>query len=245
MRVAVAGGTGIVGSHVVSALTRDGHTPVVLARSRGVDLTSGQGLGAALAGADAVVDTSNVTTTSRRRSVEFFTRATSNLVDQAGRAGVQHLVVLSIVGIDRVDFGYYEGKRRQEELVRDAAMPHTILRATQFHEFAQQLLDRVPGPVAVVPRMRSQPIAATEVAGELVRLAAGPALGDAPELAGPEVHDMAELVRRQARRNGSRRPVLAVRLPGGVGRAMAGGALLPSGPGPRGSITFDDWLAGS
>lgn len=245
MRVAVAGGTGLVGRLVVTALERERHTPVVLARSKGVDLVTGQGLAPALEGVAAVIDTSNVTTTSRRRSVEFFSRATENLLDQAARSGVQHLVVLSIVGIDRVDFGYYEGKRRQEALVRSGSVPYTILRATQFHEFAQQLLDRMSGPVAVVPRMRSQPVAAVEVADELVRLATGPALGDAPELAGPEVHDMVDLVRRRARHDGSRRPVLGVRLPGGVGRAMAGGSLLPTGPGPRGSITFDEWLAGT
>lgn len=244
MRVAVAGGTGLVGRMVVAALEREGHTPVVIARSQGVDLVSGRGLGPALEGVTAVVDTSNVTTTSRRGSVEFFARATANLLDQATRAGVQHLVVLSIVGIDRVDFGYYEGKRRQEELVRAGSVPHTILRATQFHEFGQQLLDRMPGPVAVVPRMRSQPVAASEVADALVRLTTGPALGDAPELAGPEVHDMVDLVRRQVRHNGDRRLVVPARLPGAVGRAMAGGGLLPTGPGPRGSVTFDEWLAG-
>ena len=106
MRVAVAGGTGVVGRRVVDALSARGHEVIVLARSRGVDVTTGAGLDAALAGVDAVVDTTNVVTTSRRRSVAFFGAATSSLLAAGERAGVGHHVALSIVGIDRVDFGY-------------------------------------------------------------------------------------------------------------------------------------------
>lgn len=110
-------------------------------------------------------------------------------------------------------------------------LPASVLRATQFHEFAGQVLARVPGPVALVPRMRTQPVAAREVATALVALARSPAVGRAPELAGPEVHDLVDLARRVARVTGRRRPVVPVRLPGATGRAMAGGALLPTDPG--------------
>lgn len=243
MRIAVAGGTGVVGTHTVDAVIRAGHQPVVLARSRGVDLTTGQGLDAALDGADVVIDASNVTTLSRRRSVEFFNAATTNLLDAAARASVGHLVVISIVGVDLVDSGYYAGKRRQEEIVRSGPVPYTILRATQFHEFPRQLLDRSRGPVALIPRMRVQPVAAAEVAEHLVGLATGPALGSATELAGPEVHDLVPLAREVAKRLGRPRYVVALPVPGKPGRAMASGALLPTEPGPRGSITFAEWLA--
>lgn len=243
MRTAVAGGTGVVGRHVVAALRAAGDEPVVLARSTGVDLVSGTGLARALEGVDALVDVSGVATLSRSRSVAFFETATRQLLAAGERAGVRHHVVLSIVGVDRVDSGYYEGKRRQEQLALDGPVPVTVLRATQFHEFADQLLSRVPGPVVTVPRMRVQPVAAREVGEELVRLARGPALGQAPELAGPEVLELLDMVRVVARVRPGRRLVLPLPVPGAVGRAMAGGALLPTGPGPRGRLGFAEWLA--
>jgi uncharacterized protein YbjT (DUF2867 family) len=243
MRVAVAGGTGVVGHHVVTALEEAGHHAVVLTRSSGVDLEAGTGLDAALEGVTSVVDVSNVLTLSRGRSVAFFTAATGHLLAAEERAGVSHHVVLSIVGVGRVDFGYYEGKRRQEELVLAGQVPGTVLRATQFHEFAEQTLARSRGPVAVVPRMRAQPVAAREVGAELARLAVGPALGQAPELAGPEVLEMTDMVREVVRRRGLRRVVLPLRVPGKAGRAMAQGGLLPTGAGPRGQQPFASWLA--
>lgn len=247
MRVAVAGGTGLVGRHVVGALAAAGHEPVVLARSVGVDLTTGDGLDAALAGVTAVIDVSNVVTTSRRAAVTFFETATTNLLDAGFRAGVRHHVILSIVGVDRVDLGYYEGKRRQEEIARDSGRPVSILRATQFHEFAEQTLDRfAAGPLVLVPRMRTQPIAAREVADALVALVAGPAVGRAPDLAGPDVHELPDLVRAVLRARGRRVWLMTVRLPGRAGKAMADGALLPTGDGLRGTLrgtqTFDEWL---
>jgi uncharacterized protein YbjT (DUF2867 family) len=242
VRIAVAGGTGVVGEHVVAAAVAAGHEPVVLARSCGVDVTTGQGLKPALAGAAAVIDVSNVVTTSRRRSLEFFTAATEHLLAAGQEVGVGHHVALSIVGIDRVDFGYYEGKRVQEELVLSGPLPASVLRATQVHEFAGQVLGRIPGPVALVPRMRIQPVAAREVATALVALATSAAVGRAPELAGPDVHDLVDLARQLARVTGQRRAVVPVRLPGATGRAMAGGALLPERPGPRGKQTFASWL---
>jgi uncharacterized protein YbjT (DUF2867 family) len=117
VRIAVVGGTGVVGRHVVQAAAEAGHEPVVLARSTGVDLMTGRGLDGALAGAEAVIDASNVQTLSRRRSERFFRAATERLLVAGAGAGVRHHVALSIVGIDRVDFGYYQGKRVQEELV--------------------------------------------------------------------------------------------------------------------------------
>jgi uncharacterized protein YbjT (DUF2867 family) len=243
MRIAVAGGTGLVGRHVVDALSCAGQEPVVLARARGVDITTGSGLAQALAGVDAVIDVSNTTTTRRHTAVAFFTAGTETLLAAGQRAGVRHHIVLSIVGVDRVGFGYYEGKRRQEELVLADRVPGSVLRATQFHEFPGQLLARMRGPLALVPRMRVQPVAAREVAAALAKLAAGPTEGMAPELAGPEEHELVDLARRVVRADERRRWVFGMRLPGAAGRAMAAGALLPTGPGPRGMQTFDQWLA--
>ena len=242
MRIAVAGGTGLVGRLVVEEVRAAGHTPVVLARSTGVDLTTGAGLDQALDGADAVVDVSNVTTTGRARSVAFFEAATGNLLAAGERAGVAHHVALSIVGVDRVGLGYYRGKLAQEALVLADGVAGSVLRATQFHEFAAQMLER-GGPFALAPRMLTQPVAAREVAVALAELAAGEPVGLAPDLAGPERQQMSDMVRRLLRARGGRRPVLPVRFPGATGRAMAQGGLLPTGPGPRGSQTFDEWLA--
>ncbi|MFE1798407.1 SDR family oxidoreductase [Streptomyces sp. NPDC059517] len=249
MRVAVAGGTGLVGGHVVQELTAAGHEPVVLARSRGVDLVTGAGLDTAMAGVEAVVDVSNLDTTRARTAIAFFESAGRRLLDAGARVGVRHHVVLSIVGLERVGLGYYQGKLRQEQVVAQAgagggAVPWTVLRATQFHEFPLQVLDRVPGPLAVVPRMRTQPVAAREVARHLVELVLGPPRGMAPELAGPRVEELVDMTRRLLRARGQHRLLLPVKMPGRAGTAMVEGGNLPTGSaGPRGGQTFDAWLA--
>jgi uncharacterized protein YbjT (DUF2867 family) len=236
MKIAVAGGTGVVGRHVVDVARERGHDAVVLSRSEGVDLTTGAGLAERLAGVGAVVDVTGVATQKRAAAEAFFGAVTRNLQD----AGAAHVVALSIVGIDDVDTGYYAGKRLQERLLAEGDVPWSVLRATQFHEFAEQALHFVRiGPVSLVPRMRSQTVAAREVAGALVDLAERGPSGRVPDLAGPEVHDMVDLARRVA----DGRWVVPVRVPGAGGRAMRSGGLLPKGEGPRGTITFDAWLA--
>lgn len=239
MKIAVAGGTGVAGRHVVEALRERGHAPVVLSRGQGVDLVSGSGLDLALAGVETVIDVSNVTTNRRSVAVGFFDKAGRHLNEAAKRAGVRHLVTPSIVGVDRVWHPYYAGKLRQEEIIRAGAVPWTIMRATQFYEFVGQALSGVPGPIALVPSAPVQPIAVREVAEALVDLALQRPRGMAPELAGPRVESLVELARRLIAAGGARRrPVLPLYLPGG----MRKGNLLPTGPGPRGTQTFDDWL---
>lgn len=242
MRTAVAGGTGLMGRLVVARLSAVGHHPVIIARSQGVDLTTGEGLAECLVGCDAVIDVSNIRTTSRKKSVGFFEAATGNLLKAAEQAGIRHLVALSIVGADRVDFGYYFGKRSQEQLIAAGRVPWTVLRATQFHEFpAGELLVR-GGPV-IVPRMAVQPVAAEDVAARLVALAEGPPGGFAPPIAGPERLDMADMTRQVLQARGERRFLLPIRLPGKAGKAMATGALRPDPPFTSGKRTFDDYLA--
>lgn len=247
MRIAVAGGTGLVGRYVVAELRAAGHEPVVLTRSGGADVITGDGLDAALDGVTALIDVTNTPTMSGRKAVAFFTAGTRNLLAAGRRAGVRHHVVLSIVGVGRpgMTSGYNAGKVAQEALVRASGVPASIMRATQFHQFIPELLDRIPGPVLLLPRMRIQPVAACEVAAALAGLAAGPPTGTVPEIAGPEQAELADLARLVRQARGSRRPVLRVRVPGAAGRAMADGAMLPTGPGLRGTQTFADWLAGS
>ncbi|MDE9365396.1 NAD(P)H-binding protein [Luteipulveratus sp. YIM 133132] len=243
MRVAVAGATGKVGAHVVAELGRGGYEVVRLSRTDGVDLTTGDGLADRLAGADAVIDCLSVVTTRRRAAVSFFETTTRTLLDAERAAGVGHHVVLSIVGADRVQYGYYEGKVAQERLVRESGRPYTILRATQFHEFAEQLLERfVIGRLALVPRGRSAPVAATEVATALVELAADTPRAEHLELTGPGEHDLADMVQQlvAVRRLPTR--AYGLRLPGAGARAMREGALLSEHPWRVGTQTYDEWL---
>lgn len=244
MKIAVAGGTGAVGALVVDEARTRGHEAVVLARSAGIDLTTGRSLDQALDGVDAVIDTTSIQTQSAEASTAFFTTVTRMLQQAEQRAGVGHHLVLSIVGADLAPHDYYAGKRAQELLVAEGAVPWTLLRATQFHEFAPQMLKRLGvGPVALAPRMRTQPIAAREVAEHLVTLAeAGPA-GEVAPLAGPREENLARMMRAHERAAGRRRAVLEMALPGPFGRALRDGTLLPGRDALLGRQSYDDWLA--
>lgn len=232
----------MVGRLVVAELERIGATPVVIARSAGVDLTTGEGLSAALTGVDVVIDTSNVETLSAKRSVAFFDAATSRLLAAGAAAGVRHHVALSIVGCDVVDMPYYLGKRHQEALVAAGSVPWTVLRATQFHEFAEQMLDRSPPGVALALRMRCQPIAAAEVAAALVEAAQGEPAGRLPDLGGPQEELMGAMVRRVAHAGKRWRLAVPVPMVGSAGRQIAQGGLLPGAGARLGVETFDAWL---
>jgi uncharacterized protein YbjT (DUF2867 family) len=244
VRIAVIGGTGLVGRHTVDALARDGHEPVVVARSRGVDLSTGEGLDEALTGADAAIDVTNAYAADADEARRAFGAMTERLLEAEARAGVRHHVLLSILGIDRLEGNaHYAGKRRQEELVEAGPVPATILRATQFHEFAEMVVDRtIRDGVAQIPPLLVQPVAAADAARALAEAAAGPPQGRAPDLAGPRPEDLVDMARRALAARG-RRVMLAPTWRGGVfGVEMAGEAMLP-GPGARlAPTTFDAWL---
>ncbi|MCS5497032.1 SDR family oxidoreductase [Cnuibacter physcomitrellae] len=244
MRIAVAGGTGTVGRHVVDAARRRGHEVTTLSRATGTDLTTGTGLVEALRGTDAVIDATSISTQSAKASETFFRTVTSHLLEAERSAGVDHHLALSIVGSDRAPFGYYAGKAAQERLVSAGGTPWTILRATQFHEFAAQIYRQIAfGPISLVPKMISQPVAARDVGLRLVELAEHGPSGHAPDLAGPEVLRMGDMVRDYARATGDTGPIWEVPLPGGFGRALRDGTLL-AGPGATlGTQTFGDWIA--
>jgi len=252
MRIAVAGGTGAAGRHTVAAARAAGHEVVSLSRADGVDVAAGTGLEAALEGVDVVIDVLNGPTSGRDAATAFFATATGNLQSVGQRSGVRRMVVLSIVGIDRVPgFAYYDAKRAHEAAALAGPVPVSIVRATQFHEFAGQLVDRLSvGPVAPIPSMRVQPVAARTVGARLVEVAEeaeDAAPGARSALAGPEEIGLVALARRTVQVRGQHRWVVPVRLPGSVGSAVRSGALLPragdagdlvvAGPGP------DEWLA--
>lgn len=244
MKIAIAGGTGKVGKHVVAVARERGHDVVVLARSEGVDLTTGAGLADNIAGSDAVVDALSVSTQSDQESIDFFSATTRALLDAETRAGVPHHVALSIVGIDRAPFGYYAGKVAQEELVAAGSVPWTIVRATQFHEFAEQMYARAKvGPLHVALRMRTQPVAAREVAAYLIDRAEAAPAGRSPDFAGPQEESLVDMIRSYARAVGHRAWIPAMSLPGDFGRAQRDGRLLPGADAILGTQTFAEWVA--
>lgn len=244
MKLAVAGGTGVVGTHVVDVAKGRGHDVVVLSRRTGIDVRSGAGLTEAIAGADAVIDVLSTQTLSADVATEFFTETTRALLAAEKRIGVPHHVALSIVGIDRAPYGYYAGKVAQERLVETGSVPWTILRATQFHEFAGQTYERAKlGPLHLAVRMRTQPIAAREVAERLVELAEAAPSGRARDLGGPREEDLAAMMRAYARAKGSRAWIPAISMPGDGGRRQRDGSLLPGPDAQLGRQTFDEWLA--
>ncbi|WP_026059534.1 SDR family oxidoreductase [Microbacterium yannicii] len=244
MKFAITGGDGAVGHHVVALARRAGHETVVISRRMGVDLMRADGLTERIAGADAVIDLASPTTLSTRKIVAFFTSSARNLATAEQRAGVGHHVALSIIGATEYPSGYYAGKAAQEEIVTTSRTPWSMLRTTQFHEFAQQTVNR--GTIAgfhISPKMRAQPLAAADVAVELLLIAEGAPRGLEPDLAGPREEYMPDMVHRYARAVGKRNPLLSVSMPGVAGRAMRDGSLLAAPATRTTTQTFAEWLS--
>jgi uncharacterized protein YbjT (DUF2867 family) len=244
VRVAVAGGTGLAGRHTVEALRDAGHDPVVLARSAGVDLTTGRGLADALVGVDAVIDAINTPTSSPAQARRFFTATTGQLLAAEHHAGVRHHVVLSIVGVDRIEGNaHYAGKRAQERAALAGPVPATVLRATQFFDYAAMVVGWTrQGQVARVPPLLLQPVAVADVADVLVQVAVGAPQNGVIELAGPEPQDLVDMVRRLLAARGESLRLL----PGWGGRfgvELAGEVLLPGPDAQIAPTTFETWLA--
>ena len=245
MRIVVIGGTGLAGRHTAEVLARDGHDVVIVARSMGIDLDTGEGLHGALAGAEAVIDAGNVLVEDADDARAVFGARTERLLAAEALAGVGHHVLLSILGVDRIaGNAHYAGKRRQEDLVRRGPVPWTIVRAAQFHEFAIQVVDwTLHDGVAPVAPALIHPVAAADVGAVLAEVAAGEPARDTLELAGPEPQDLFDMARRAAAAQG-RQIRLVPSFRGVVSADMAGDVNAP-GPGARlAPTTFDEWLAG-
>ncbi|UWF78338.1 MULTISPECIES: SDR family oxidoreductase [Microbacterium] len=243
MDIAIAGATGAIGAAVARVAAERGHGVRTLARSTGVDILDGRGLDHAVRGSDVVIDVLNVRTQSPRKAAEFFQRTTTGLLEAEQRAEIGHHLALSIVGIDRAPYGYYAGKLAQERAVQAGAVPWTILRATQFHDFARQLFERVAlGPLHPAIAARTQPVDLTELAVRIVDLAeAGPS-GRVPDMAGPREEDLAAMMRAWAAHAGRRAWMPRVPSPGRFGRALRDGSILPGPDAQLGRVTFAEWL---
>ena len=243
-RIAIAGASGHIGSLTASALEEAGHTVVRISRAHGIDLITGDGLDDALRGVSAVVDTTNTSATTATEAVAYFSTLTRNLLTAEERAGVRHHVLLSIVGIDRVEGNaHYAGKREQERIVAEGPVPWTIVPATQFHDFAAMVAGWTERDgVATIAPLLVQPIAPADIAGILAELAAGEPHGRYVDVAGPEPQDLVDMARRTLHAHGQEMK-LVPSWDGVFGLAMAGNVLLPGDNARIAPTTFDDWLA--
>lgn len=247
MRVAVIGGTGLIGGRLVSRLTEAGHDVVSASRATGVDSYTGEGLAEALAGAEALIDVSNSGYLDERGANEFFYASTLNLLSFGAAAGVRHHVALSIVGTDRLarsEGGYFAAKAAQERLIRSSGRPFTIVHSTQFFEFIQSIADAASIQHRVrVSHAFIQPIAADDIADAVVATVTGAPANDLVEFAGPDRFRLEELVRQGLRILHDDRQVVADPLAQYFGTRLAEDELLP---GPDATIApthFVDWLA--
>jgi len=246
-KIAVAGGTGRVGEHVVDVLGERGYEAVPIARSKGVDVITGDGLDDAVAGAQVIIDVATGPSPAEAEATAFFTTATDNLEAAGERAGVERMVVVSIIGTGRFASGYNAAKQAHERAALAGPIPAHILRAAQFHEFVGTMLDwgRQGDGLAYVPVMRTQLVAARAVAEALVdaATAADFAAGSIGEVAGPREEQLADMARLLVAKRGEALRIEARKNPGDPDAAqLASGALLP-GPGAiLAGPTFGEWL---
>jgi len=247
MNIVVIGGTGLIGSKLVEKLRDAGHEPLAASPDIGVNTLTGEGLDEALRGADVVVDVSNAPAWEDAAVLDFFQTSSRNLSEAETKAGVGHHVALSVVGIDRLpESGYFRAKVAQEEAVKAASIPYTILRATQFFEFIGRIADSsADGDTVRLAPALIQPEAADDVAAALADIATSPPLNDTIELAGPESYRLDELARRFLRAKGDARQVTADVHARYFGAELDDHSLTP-GDHPRIAPTrFEDWLSRS
>ncbi|WBB80368.1 NAD(P)H-binding protein [Micromonospora sp. WMMD882] len=243
MKIAVLGGTGLIGSQVVTILRAQGHEATPLSPSTGVDLLTGEGLDTGLKGADVVLDLTN-SPSFDETSADFFRATTGNLLAAAGREDVGHVVVLSIVGVDQVpDVAYYRAKTLQEELVAAGPAPYSIVRATQFFEFVDAILSwTADGDTVRLPATPVQPMASADVARAVAGVAVGAPLRGVRNVAGPEVFGLDELGRVALAAKGDPRAVVVDPIAGVFG-AVPGDVLTA----PEGAVlvttTYRQWLS--
>ncbi|MEU1616642.1 SDR family oxidoreductase [Streptomyces sp. NPDC008238] len=243
MKIAVIGGTGLIGSQVVKNLEAAGHEAVPHSLSTGVDLLSGEGVVEAVAGADVVVNLTN-SPTFDEASPAFFQTSMDNLVAASEKGGVGHMVILSIVGVDEVpELDYYRAKVLQEDILKASSLPYSIVRATQFMEFMEATMSwTTDGDTVRLPRTRLQPIAAADVARMVAEVASGPPLNGTVDIAGPDVFPLEEIGRITIAAKGDGRGVVVDDTAGMF--AVARGDVLVGGSDARIAPThYRDWLS--
>jgi uncharacterized protein YbjT (DUF2867 family) len=244
MKIVVIGGSGLIGSKLVSRLRQQGHEVVAASPSTGVNTMTGEGLERAVAGAQVVVDVANSPSFEDEAVLAFFQASGRNLLAAEVAAGVGHHVALSVVGADRLpDSGYLRAKLTQERLIEGSGVPYTILRSTQFFEFLGGIAQAgtVGQTIHLSPAL-FQPIAADDVVAVLADIAVGAPVNDTIEVAGPERLPLDDVVRRYLSANGDAREVVADVRARYFGTLLDDQSLNPGDSARTGSIRFEEWL---
>ncbi|PDT87542.1 NmrA family transcriptional regulator [Bradyrhizobium sp. Y36] len=245
MKIVVIGGTGLIGSKLVAKLRQLGHEAVAASPKSGVNAVTGEGLAAALAGADVVVDVANAPSWEPAAVLEFFERSSKNLVAAEAAAAVKHHVALSIVGTERSpDNAYFRAKLAQETIIKAASIPYSIVRATQFFEFLGAIAEMgaTDGKI-VVPSAMFQPIAADDVAARLAEVATARPLNGTIDIAGPEKAPFNEFIARRLKASGDARPVVGDPKAPYYGGLIDDKSLNPLADARLGATPLATWLA--
>ena len=245
MKVVVIGGTGLIGSKVVTKLGEHGYEAVAASPNSGVNTLTGEGLAEVLAGASVVVDVSNSPSFEDTAVMEFFQTSTRNLLAYEAAAGVGHHVALSVVGCDRLpESGYLRAKVAQEKLIEESSIPYSIVRATQFFEFLTRIADAATeGNTVHLPSVGFQPMAAEDVANAVVKVAIGSPLNGVVEIGGPEMFRFDDFISRGLSARKDPREVVADPHARYFGTELSERSLVPNDGALLGETHFEDWLA--
>ena len=244
MKIVVIGGTGLIGSKLVTKLSALGHEAVAAAPNTGVNTLTGEGLAEVLKMAQVVVDVSNSPSFEDTAVLEFFQTSTRNLLSYEAAAGVGHHVALSIVGTERLpNSGYMRAKVAQEKLIKEGPIPYTIVHATQFFEFAKRIADEATVDNTVrLPPVLFQPMAAEDVASALCRVAIIAPLNGTLEIAGPESFRFDDFIRQRLAALNDSREVIADPTAKYFGTELSERSIVPDDEAQLGETRFEDWL---
>jgi uncharacterized protein YbjT (DUF2867 family) len=244
MKIVVIGGSGLIGSKLVSRLREDGHEAVAASPNSGVNSVTGEGLAEAMKGASVVVDVSNAPAWEDLAVLNFFETSTRNLLSHEAAANVKHHVALSVVGSERMlESGYFRAKVAQENLIKASSIPYSIVRATQFFEFIKGIADlSTDGNTVHLPSALIQPMAADDVASAVARVAEGSPLNRTVEVGGPEKFPLHELVRRALVVWNDPREVVNDPHARYYGIAVSERTLVPDDDAQLGETRFETWL---
>lgn len=244
MKIVVVGGSGLIGAKLVKVLKSLGHEVIAASPSSGVDATTGKGLAEALKGAQVVVDVANTSSFDEKTAVEFFEKSGRNLSTAEKEAGVKHHVALSIVGAERLAAtGYFRAKNIQEQLIKAAGIPYTIVRSTQFYEFLNSIAQSATtGQTVRLPPVSFQPIASDDVVSILADIAVKPPLNNTIEIAGPERARFPDLIRHYLEATQDTRIVIADDNARYFGIVINDDAIVPKKNPRLGPTTLESWL---
>ena len=244
MKLVIIGGTGLIGSKLVSNLRAQGHEALPASPDTGVNTLTGVGLPNALQGASVVIDTSNSPSFEERAVMDFFTTSTRNILKHAAAAGVKHYVALSVVGTERIpDSPYLRAKNAQETLIKGGGIPFTIVHATQFFEFVTRIADEATvGTTVRLPPVLIQPMAADDVAKAVGRVAVGAPVNGTVEVGGPEQFRFDDLIRQGLGARNDPRDVVVDPHARYFGAELGERSLSPGDNARLGEIHFQKWL---